>query len=177
MTRRFLHKAQILWSGELTFPSLLTVAGPSLATVAPPCQKNTAAEPDSFPSLSMRSSGELSSPPPCPAGSLTAVGARPPPFAPPPPLWRRRRPRRDTRPESGDRSGVRRAVVGRTGRGRPGKRRPRAAHTGHASTVNVGRTRCARGPSRRRGRGPSTTVHLGRAWFRPSGTQIDFSIF
>jgi hypothetical protein len=34
-----------------------------------------------------------------------------------------------------------------------------------------------RGPSRRRGRGPSATVHLGRAWFRPRGTQIDFFYF
>jgi hypothetical protein len=32
-------------------------------------------------------------------------------------------------------------------------------------------------PSRRCVRGPSATVHLGRAWFWPSGTQIDFSIF
>jgi hypothetical protein len=83
---------------ELTFPSLLTVVGPPLAIVAPPRQKNAAAEPDFFPSPSTRSSGELFSPPPCLAGSLTIVGARPPLFAPPPPLWRRRQPRRDARP-------------------------------------------------------------------------------
>jgi hypothetical protein len=76
-------------------PSILAVAGPPLATVAPPRQKNATAEPVFSPSLSTRSSGELSPPPPCPAGSLTVVGARPPPFAPPPPLWRHRRPRRD----------------------------------------------------------------------------------
>jgi hypothetical protein len=34
------------------------------------------------PSPSTRSSGELSPPPPCPVGSLSAVGARAPPFAP-----------------------------------------------------------------------------------------------
>jgi hypothetical protein len=38
------------------------------------------------PSPSTRSSGELSPPLPCPAGSLSAVGARAPSFAPPPPL-------------------------------------------------------------------------------------------
>jgi hypothetical protein len=38
------------------------------------------------PSPSTRSSGELSPPPPCPAGSLSTVGARAPSFAPPPPL-------------------------------------------------------------------------------------------
>jgi hypothetical protein len=76
------------WSVELTFPSLLTVTGPPPATVAPPRRKNTAAEPDSFPSPSTRSSGELSSPPPCPAGSFTVVGARPPPFVPPSPRGR-----------------------------------------------------------------------------------------
>jgi hypothetical protein len=38
------------------------------------------------PSPSTRSSSELSPPPPCPAGSLSAVGARAPSFAPPPPL-------------------------------------------------------------------------------------------
>jgi hypothetical protein len=38
------------WSVELTFPSLLTVAGPPLATVAPPHRKkNTTVEPDFFP--------------------------------------------------------------------------------------------------------------------------------
>jgi hypothetical protein len=38
------------------------------------------------PSPSMRSSGLLSPPPPCPAGSLSAVGPRAAPFAPPLPL-------------------------------------------------------------------------------------------
>jgi hypothetical protein len=33
------------WSVELTFPSLLAVAGPPPATIAPPRRKNTAAEP------------------------------------------------------------------------------------------------------------------------------------
>jgi hypothetical protein len=36
------------------------------------------------PSLSTRSSGELSPPPLCPTNNLSAVGARAPPFAPPP---------------------------------------------------------------------------------------------
>jgi hypothetical protein len=117
------------WSVELTFPSLLTVAEPLPATVAPPRRRNATAEPDFFSSPSTRSFGELAFRPPCPAGSLTVLGARPPPFAPSPSLWHRRRPR------------------------------------------------CARGLSRRRGRGPSATVHLGRAWFQPRGTQIDFSIF
>jgi hypothetical protein len=85
------------WSIELTSPSLLPIAGPPPATVAPPRWKNSAAEPVFSPSLSTRSSGELSPPPPCPAGSLTVVGARPPPFAPPPPLWHHRRPSHDTR--------------------------------------------------------------------------------
>jgi hypothetical protein len=75
-------------------------------------------------------------------------------------------------PGSGDRSSVRRA-----GRGRPGKRRPRAAHTGRASAVNVGRVRCAREPNLHRERGPSATVQLGRACFRPSGSRFKFSIF
>jgi hypothetical protein len=136
------------WSVELTSPSLLPVAGPLPATVAPTSSENATAEPVLSPSPSTRSSGELFSPSPCPAGSLTAVGARPPPFAPPPPLWRCRRPRRDACPESGNRSGMRRAVAGRTGRGRPGKHRPRAAHTGRASAVAAGRTR---------------TMHMGRA--------------
>jgi hypothetical protein len=104
------------WSIKLTSPSLLPVAGPPPATVAPPHQKNAAAEPVFSPSPSMRSFGELFSPSPCPAGSLTAVGAQLPPFAPPPPLWHRCWPRHDARPESGDRSGVRRAVTGRIGR-------------------------------------------------------------
>jgi hypothetical protein len=72
-------------------PPLLTVTGPPPATVAPPRQRNTTAEPDFFSSPSTRSSGELAFRPPCPAGSLTVVGARPP-------LWHRRRPCRDACP-------------------------------------------------------------------------------
>jgi hypothetical protein len=49
---------------------------------------------------------------------------------------------------------LRHAVAGRTGRGRPGKRRPSAAPTGCARAVKTGRTRCPRGLSRRRERGP-----------------------
>jgi hypothetical protein len=86
------------WSVELTFPSLLTIAGPPPATIAPPHQKNATVEPDFLPSPSTRSSGELFSPPPYPAGSLTIVGARPPPFVPPPQLWRSHRPFRDVSP-------------------------------------------------------------------------------
>jgi hypothetical protein len=176
------------WSVELTFHSLLTVAGPPQATVAPPHRKNATVELDFFPSLSTRSSGVLFPPPPCPAGSLTVVGARQPPFAPPPPLWRRRRPCRDARPGAVIApacTALRRAVAGRAGRGRPSEHRPRVAHPGRASAVNTGRaprgrgprTRCARGPSRRRERGPSATVQLGRARFRPSDTRISFSNF
>jgi hypothetical protein len=145
------------WSVELTFPSLLPVAGPPPATVDPPRRKSAAAEPVFSPSPSTRSSDELSSPPSCPAGSLTVVGARPPLFAPPPPLWRHRRPRRDAHPGAVTApacTALCRAVVGRTGRDRPGKRRPRAAHMGRASAVNVGHTRCAHGLSRRRECGP-----------------------
>jgi hypothetical protein len=133
-----------------------------------PCPKpvavrpsSVAAEPVFSPSPSTRSSGELSPPPPCLAGSLTAVGAQPPPFAPPLPLWRRRRPRRDAHPESGDHSGVRRAIVGHAGRGRPGKSRPRAAHTGRAPRGHGPCTRYARGPSRRRERGPHVQCATG----------------
>jgi hypothetical protein len=68
---------------ELT---LLAVAGPPSATVAPPHRGDAAAEPDFFSSPSTRSSGELVCRSPCPAGSLTLVGAQPPPFAPPPSL-------------------------------------------------------------------------------------------
>jgi hypothetical protein len=50
---------------------------------------------------------------------------------------------------------VRRAVTGRAGRGRPGERRPRAAHTGRASAVNMGRARVAVGRAH--------AVHVGRA--------------
>jgi hypothetical protein len=56
------------WSVELTFPSLLTVAGPPPATVAPPRRRNATAELDFFSSPSTRSSGELSSPPPMSGG-------------------------------------------------------------------------------------------------------------
>jgi hypothetical protein len=66
----------------------LTVAGLLPATVAPPRRRNAAAELDFFSSPPMRSSGELAFHPPCPAGSLTVMGAQPLPFAPSPPLWR-----------------------------------------------------------------------------------------
>jgi hypothetical protein len=160
------------WSVELTSPSLLPVTGPPPATVSPPHRKNAAAEPVFSPSPSTRSFGELSPPPLCLAGSLTGVGARPPPFAPPPPLWRRRRPCCDACPERGDRSGVRRS----TPRSR-GPHRPSAAPTGRARVVNASRARCARGPSRHREHGPSATVQLGRVRFRPSDTRISFSNF
>jgi hypothetical protein len=93
----------------------------------------------------MRSSGKLS-PPPCPAGGLTVVGARPPPFAPPPPLWCRRRPRYDARPGAVTAPAcatLRRAILGR------------AAHAGRARAVNTGRARV--GVCRAR------AVHMGRA--------------
>jgi hypothetical protein len=146
------------WSVKLTFPSVLTGAGPPPATVAPPHRRNATTEPALFPSPSTRSFGELFFPPPCPAGSLTVVGPRPPPFAPPPPLWHRRRPCCDTRlgavtaPAC---AALRRTVAGRVGRGRPGKRRPRAAHMGRAPRGRGPRTRCAHGPSRRHEHGPS----------------------
>jgi hypothetical protein len=124
------------WSVELTSPSLLPVAGPPPATVAPPRRKNATAEPVFSPSSSTRSSGELFSPSPCPAGSLTVVGARPPPFAPPPPLWRRRRSRHDACPESGDRSGVRRAAPSRAAQ----------AEAGPTSAGRALRTRTAPAP-------------------------------
>jgi hypothetical protein len=128
----------------------------------------------------MRSSGELSPPPPCPAGSLTVVGARQPPFASPLPLWRRRRPRCDARPGAVTAPvcvALHRVVAGRAGRGRPGKRRPRAAHTGRTPRGRGPHTSCARGPSRRHEHGSSTVVQLGRARFRPSDTRISFSNF
>jgi hypothetical protein len=71
---------------EPTLLSLLTVAGPPSATVAPPRRGDAAVEPDFFSSPLTRSSGALACRPPCPVGSLTVVGARPPPFAPSPPL-------------------------------------------------------------------------------------------
>jgi hypothetical protein len=120
------------WSVELTFPSLLTIAGPSPATVAPPHRKSATAEPVFSPSPSTRSSGELSPPPPCPAGSLTVVGARPPPFAPPLSQWRHRRLHRDARP------GVVTAPLCAALR-RRGPRRPRLAQQAQAA-------RCAHGP-------------------------------
>jgi hypothetical protein len=108
--------------------SLLAVARPPLATVAPPRRGDAAAEPDFFSSPSTRSSGELACHPSCPAGSLTVVGARPPPLVPSLPLCRHRRPRRDARTRAGTApscAAVRRAVAGRAGRGRPSDRRPR----------------------------------------------------
>jgi hypothetical protein len=104
---------------------------------------------------------ELSPPSPCPAGSLTIVGARPPPFAPPPPLWHRRQPCRDVRLGAVTASALRCAVAGRTGRGQPGERRPRAAHTGRAPRGRGPRTRCACGPSRRCERGPRVHYATG----------------
>jgi hypothetical protein len=145
------------WSIDLTLPSLLAIAGPPPATVAPSRRRDAAAEPDFFSSPSTRSSGELAFRPPCPAGSLTVVGARPPPFAPSPPLWRRRRPRHDacvgavTAPTC---AALRRAVVGRASRGRPSEHRPDTRGRGPC-------TRCVCGPSRRHGRGPRANVHLG----------------
>ncbi len=110
---------------ELTLLSLLTVAGPPPATVAPPHRGDAAAEPDFFSSPSTRSSGELACRPSCPAGSLTAARAISAAVAPSPAAPRRAH-------GSGDRSGVRRAVAGRAGRSRPSERRPRpwprAAH-------------------------------------------------
>jgi hypothetical protein len=129
------------------------------------------------PSLSTRSSGELSPPPPCPAGSLTVVGARPPPFAPPPPLWHHRRPSHDTRsgavtaPMCVTPSRAAQAEAGPASAGRAlcpraaphvAVGRARTVHVGQADAVSVGHAR---------------TVHLGRAWFRPSGSRFKFSIF
>jgi hypothetical protein len=136
------------WSIELTLPSLLTVAGPPPATVAPPHRRNAAAEPDFFSSPSMRSSGELAFHPPCPAGSLTIVGARPSPFAPSPPLWRHRRSRRDA-----------------------------WAALAEAGPASVGRARVAVGRAHAVRVGRADAAGVGRAWFRPRGTQFDFSIF
>jgi hypothetical protein len=82
---------------ELTLLSLLAIAGPLPATVAPPRRGDAAVEPDFFSSPSTRSSGELACRPSCPAGSLTVVGARSPLLVPSLPLWHRRRPRRDAR--------------------------------------------------------------------------------
>jgi hypothetical protein len=131
---------------ELTLLSLLSVAGPLPATVAPPRRGDAAAEPNFFSSPSTRSSGELACRPSCPVGRLTVVGALPPPLAPSPPLWHRRRLRRDARtravtaPTSAT---LRRAIVGR------------AAHAGRARAVNTGRARV--GVCRAR------AVHMGRA--------------
>jgi hypothetical protein len=167
------------WSVDLTLPSLLAVVGPPPATVAPPRRRDAAAEPDLFSSPSMRSSGELAFRPPCPAGSLTLVGARPPPFASSPPLWRRCRPRR------GARAGAVTAPACTAPR-RRGPRWPRPAQRAQAVPAwpwavrphgRGPRMRCARGPSRRRGRGPSATVHLGRARIRPSCTRLNFINF
>jgi hypothetical protein len=74
------------WSVEPTSLSLHPDAGLPPATGALASSENAAADPVSFPFPSTRSSGELSPPPPCPAGSLSAVGARVPSLAPPPPL-------------------------------------------------------------------------------------------
>jgi hypothetical protein len=133
------------WSVKLTSPSLLPVAGPPPATVAPPHQKNAPAEPVFSPSPLTRSSGELVSPSPCPAGSLTVKGARPLPFAPPLPLWRRRRLHHDARsgavtaPACAAPSRAVQAEVGSASAGRA-LRTWAAPHVvvGHTRTVHVG---------------------------------------
>jgi hypothetical protein len=76
----------LLWNVESSSLSLLPVAGPPPATGALASSENAAAYPVFLPSPSTWSSGELSPPPPCSAGSLSAVGARAPSFAPPPSL-------------------------------------------------------------------------------------------
>jgi hypothetical protein len=149
---------------ELTLLSLLAITGPLPSTVAPPRRGDAAAKPDFFSSPSTRSSGELACRPSCPAGSLTVVGARPPPLTPSPLLWHRRQPCCDAR--TGAVTAPACAAL----------RRSRVA-VDRAPLGRGPRTCCARGPSRRRGCGPSVIVHLGRAWFRPRDTQIDFSIF
>jgi hypothetical protein len=137
------------WSVQLTSPNLLPVAGPPPDTIAPPHRKNAAAKPNFFPSPSTRSSGELSSPPPCPEGSLTVVGARPPPFALPPPLWHHRRPRRNARPG---------AVTAPTCAA-PRRRGPHRSRPARQAQV----ARYAHGPRQRQERGPRALC----AWAEP----------
>jgi hypothetical protein len=139
------------WSVELTFPSLLTVAGPPPATVAPPRRKNAVAEPDFLPSPSTRSSGELFSPPHIQrVASLSWVLDR-----------------RDTRlgalttPAC---TALRCAA-------------PSRAALAEADPASAGRAHCAHGPSRCRERGPCATVQLGQARIRPSDTRFSFSNF
>jgi hypothetical protein len=127
---------------ELTLLSLLAVAGPPPAIVAPPRWGDAAAEPDSFSSPSTRSSGELACRPSCPAGSLTVVGARPPPLVPSPPLWHRRRPRRDVR--TGAVTAPACAALAEVGPASAGRAR---VAVGRAPRGRGPRTRCARGPS------------------------------
>jgi hypothetical protein len=74
------------WNVEPSSLSLHPDAGPPPATGSLASSENAAANPVFSPSPSTRSSGELSPPTPCPAGNLSAVGARAPSFAPPPPL-------------------------------------------------------------------------------------------
>jgi hypothetical protein len=126
---------------ELTLLSLLTVAGPPPATVAPPRRGDAAVEPDFFSSPSTGSSGELACRPPCPAGSLTVVGALPPPLAPSLPLWRRRRPRRDAR--TGAVTAPACAALAEAGPASAGRAR---VAVGRAPRGRGPRTRCARGP-------------------------------
>jgi hypothetical protein len=129
--------------------------GPPPATVAPPRRRDTAAELDFFSSPSTRSSGELAFCPPCPAGSLTVVGARPPPFVPSPPQWRRRRPRRDARVgavtapvcAAPSRAVLAEAGPASAGHARVAAGRTRAVHVGRVDAVGVGHTHCATGPS------------------------------
>jgi hypothetical protein len=140
---------------ELTLLSLLAVAGPPPATVAPPRRGDAAAEPDFFSSPSTRSSGELACRPSCPAGSLTVVGARPPPLMPSPPFvaLSPAAPRHAYR--SGDRSGVRRSAPSRAALAEASP-----ASAGRAHAVRVGRADAAAWATR--------TVCLGRARIRPS---------
>jgi hypothetical protein len=123
----------------------------------------------------------FSPPPPCPAGSLSAVSARAPPFVPPPPLWRRHRPHRDACLKSGDRSGVRSHAArasSRAGQAKagPARRRPRALGTGQASAVAVvvGHACYAHGPSQRHQRGPRALCNWAEHGFGPVAVELNF---
>jgi hypothetical protein len=141
------HAISLPWSVELTFPSLLTVAGQPPATVAPPRRKKM--PPPSRISSPHRRRGAPVSYLPLPHARRVAS-----------PSWvlDRRRLRCLRRCGIADA----RTVAGRAGRGRPGKRRSCAAHTGRAPRGHGLRMCCAHGPSRRRERGPHATVQLGR---------------
>jgi hypothetical protein len=71
----------LLWNVEPSSFSLHPDAGPPPAIGALASSENAAAN---LSPPSTRSFGELSPPPPCPAGSLSTVDARAPSFAPPP---------------------------------------------------------------------------------------------